>query len=271
MAKLQSASYGPSLRLAKLSPPATISTCTTSPSLSVALALTLSVAPTLTPCPALGELITTSGAVFGGRTVTLTAAELPRPSRSSITSALRTTSPASAGVHSSSYGASASSPITSPFARNLTFTTLPSESLALATNARVFPALRDVPASGWVSVTLGGWFAETGRSNLVAITLRICATSASLKARLYTSTSATAPPNCSPPTPPRVNAPSTSTSSSPANVPLNTVSPATATRPSWPVRYTSTKFHRSSQRSGCGAEIRPPAEALPWSKSNWSL
>ena len=194
LANGQSASYGASLRLAKLSPPAKISTCVTVPSLSVALALTFSVTPTLTPWPAFGEVITTSGPAFGGSTVTLTASELPWPSRSSIASALRVTSPASVALHSSSYGASASSPITWPPARNLTFTTLPSESLALAASCSVFPALSDTPASGWVSATLGGWFADTGRSYLAAITLRIWATSASLNARLYTSTSATAPP-----------------------------------------------------------------------------
>ena len=156
LAKCQSASYGASLRLTKLSPSAEISTDTTVPSLSVALALTFSVTPTLTPWPALGEVITTSGATFGGSTVTLTTAEMPWPSRSSIATALSCTSPASAGVHSSLYGASVSSPITCSPARNLTFTTLPSASLALAASCSVFPAFSDTPPSGLVNDTVGG-------------------------------------------------------------------------------------------------------------------
>ncbi len=155
LANVQSASYGASLRLAKLSPSAEISTRVTVPSLSVALALTFSVTPTLTPWPALGEVITTSGPTFGGSTVTLTTAEVPWPSRSSIATALSCTSPASAGVHSNSYGTSVSSPITWPPKRNLTFTTLPSASLALAASCRVFPAFSDVPAAGLVRTTVG--------------------------------------------------------------------------------------------------------------------
>ncbi len=165
LAKGQSASYGALLRLAKLSPLAKISTDTTVPSLSVALALTFSVAPTLTPKPALGEVITTSGAVFGGSTVTLTTSEIVSAPRLSTATAVSKCSPSVAAAHSISYGAVSSTPNVVAPLKNNTFTTLPSASAASALSARLLPCLITVPEAGALSVTVGAWFAVTNRPN----------------------------------------------------------------------------------------------------------
>ena len=159
LAKGQSASYGASLRLAKLSPPATISTCTTSPSLSVALALTLSVAPMLTPSPALGELITTSGAAFGGSTVMLTTPEIVSAPRLSTATAVSRCSPSTVGVHSSSYGDASSTPRLVAPLKNSTLATPPSASAASALSKRFPPCL--IAAAGAARLTVGGWFSVT--------------------------------------------------------------------------------------------------------------
>ena len=194
LAKRQSTSYGTSLRLAKVSSPDKNSTSVTSPSLSDTVTLTFNVDPTLTPLPAMGEVMTTSGSTFGGSTVTLTASEVDCPSRSSVATAVNTTSVAVEGVQSNSNGASLSSPSRVSAAKNCTLVMAPSLSAAVASRRRTAPALKKVPSAGCVSATVGNWFAITGRSNLLAIIFRTFATSSADKVRLYTNTSATAPP-----------------------------------------------------------------------------
>ena len=92
-------------------------------------------------------------------TVTLIVREIVVMPKLSVAKAVRNVNVPSrfwTGVHATLYGAVASSPMSTPSAKNWTDVTVPSESLALAVSVTGAPAENVEPSAGDVTVTVGG-------------------------------------------------------------------------------------------------------------------